>query len=285
MSDSKLDPWGQMVSDDAYDKNVDMQRTFDYFFDVWKPMPDDTKGTIRSFVSNMLGSFLTQPYDTLFTGSSTSTISQMVENGKILYVYMPIADKETMSRVVSTFVKLEFYREVLKRPNKERPSFFLCDEFQSFFTVGQGRGDADAFERTRQSNHANVVAFQNLNALFKQTERKEPVLNLLGNCAVKLFLRNTDKETNEYASELFGEHIETLSSSTVSISGGAKGTKGAGSVSGSAQYSARVKKEEFASLGVPSKEENNLFAEAIAHLAARSTVETRRMKWKVHPIK
>jgi len=284
MSDSKLDTWGQMIDDDDHDQNIELQRTFDYFFDVWKPMPDDTKGTVRSFVSNMLGSFLTKPFDTLFSGTSTNTISQMVENGKILYVYMPIADKETMSRVVSTFVKLAFYKEVLKRLNKERPSFFLCDEFQSFFTVGQGQGDADAFERTRQSNHANVVAFQNLNALFKQTDRNEPVLNLLGNCAVKLFLRNTDKETNEYASELFGEHIETLSSSTVSVTGGAKGAKGAGSVSGSAQYAARVKKEEFSALAVPSKEENSLFAEAIAHLAARSKVETRRMKWKVHPI-
>ncbi len=284
MSDTKLDDWGRMVEDDAFDSDVNIQRTFDYFFDVWKPMPDDTKGTVRSFVSNMLGSFLTQPYDTLFAGSSTTTVSKMIEEGKILYVYMPIADKETMARVVSTFVKLEFYREVLKRPNKERPSFFLCDEFQSFFTVGQGRGDADAFERTRQSNHANVVAFQNLNALFKQTDRKEPVLNMLGNCAVKLFLRNTDKETNEYASELFGEHIETLSSSSVSISGGAKGTQGAGSVSGSAQYSAIIKKDEFPKLGVPSLEEKSLFAESIAHLAARPTVETRRMKWKVHPI-
>ncbi len=285
MSDEKINEWGRMVTDDVYDGSIEVLRTFDYFKEVWFPMPADTRSTMRSFVSNMLGTFLTPPYDTLFAGKSTARIGDVIDDGRLLYVNMPIADKEVMARVVSTFVKLEFYREVLKRRDKARPSFFLCDEFQSFFTTGQGRGDADAFERTRQSNHANIVAFQNLNALFKQTERKEPVLNMLGNCATKIFLRNTERETNEFASDLFGEQIEALSGSSVNIAQGARNRgAGSGAISANAQYSARVKKDEFANLEVPSREENSTFAEAIAHLAARATVEMKKMRWKVHPI-
>lgn len=284
MSDDKINDWGRMVPDEHYDESIEVVRTFDYFKDVWFTMPTDTRSTVRSFVSNMLGTFLSQPYDTLFAGKSTARIGDVIDNGGLLYVNMPIADKEVMARVVSTFVKLEFYREVLKRRDKSRPSFFLCDEFQSFFTIGQGRGDADAFERTRQSNHANIVAFQNLNALFKQTERQEPVLNMLGNCGTKIFLRNTERETNEFASDLFGEQIETLSGSSVNVAQGARG-RGAGSaISENAQYSAVVKKDEFANLAVPSREENSAFAEAITHLAARANVEMKKMRWKVHPI-
>lgn len=284
LSDEVIEGWGRMISDDTYDASHEVERTFRYFFDVWLPMPSDMRGTIRSFVSNMLGSFLRAPYDTLFAGRSTVRMGEVLDQGKILYVNMPIADKEVMARVVSTFIKLEFYREVLKRRRKPRPSFFLCDEFQSFFTVGQGRGDADAFERTRESNHANIIAFQNLNALFKQTERREPVLNLLGNCAIKIFLRNTEKETNEYASELFGQYIETLSGSSVSIGQGLKQSTSGSSISGSAQYAARIKKDEFTALEVPSVDDNSPYAQAIAHLAARAQVQTRRMRWKVHPI-
>lgn len=284
MSDQKIEDYGRLVSEDVFEASPDVKRTFDYFFDVWLPMPADTRATIRGFVTNMLGSFLKEPFDTLFSGKSSTTIAQVLDEGKILYVHMPIAEREVMARVVTTFVKLEFYREVLRRPRKKRPSFLLCDEFQSFFTVGQGKGDADAFERTRESNHANIVAFQNLNALFKQTDRKEPVLNLLGNCAIKLFLRNTEKETNEYASDLFGEHIETLSSTSVGVAGGRRGARGDGTVSGNAQYSARVKKDAFSGLAVPSREEGKKWAEVIGHLASRSTVETPRMSWKVHPI-
>ena len=284
MSDPLIEEWERMVEEAVYDENPEVGRTFDFFHDVWLPMPQDMRGTIRSFVSNMLGSFLSRPYDTLFAGRSTTTIADAIDQGKILYVNMPIADKEVMSRVVSTFVKLEYYREILRRPNKSRPSFFLCDEFQSFFTVGQGRGDADAFERTRQSNHANVVAFQNLNALYKQTDRKEPVLNMLGNCAIKVFLRNTEQETNQFASDLFGKQIETLSSTSVNVGQGFKRGTGGTSISSNDTYEARFKLDEFAALGVPSKEDGVPFAEAIAHLAARPQVEHRRMRWKVHPI-
>ena len=247
-------------------------------------MPDDTKATVRTFVSNMLGPFLVEPFDMLFAGRSDATIAEIVDDGRILYVHMPIAEREVMARVVSTFVKLEFYGEILRRPDKARPSFFLCDEFQAFFTTGQGRGDADAFERTRQSNHANVVAFQNLNALLKQTDRREQVFNLLGNCAIKLFLRNTDKETNEYASDLFGEGIETLGSSSVSVAGGMRRGGPSSSVSGSAQYAARIKKDEFTRLAVPAREPGRDHAETIAHLAARSEIETPKLRWKVHPL-
>ena len=284
VSDDQLEHWGRLIPDATYDDRIEVRRMVGFLQDVWMEMPTDTRGSVRAFVSNMLGPFLTAPYDTLFAGRSTVRTADVLDRGLLLYVHMPIADREVMARVVSTFVKLEFYREVLLRKDKPRPSFFLCDEFQSFFTVGQGRGDADAFERTRQSNHANIVAFQNLNALFKQTPRREPVLNLLGNCGTRLFLRNTEKETNEYASELFGEQIEMLTSSAVNISGGARGGGGSGSVSRTAQYQARIRRDAFTTLAVPSREDGNQFAESIGHLAARSQVETRRMKWKVHPI-
>lgn len=284
MSDPVVEDWGRRISDGAYDRSPEIGRVFDYFFKVWFPMPADMRGTVRTFVSNMLGSFLKPPYDTLFAGKSTKQLGEIIDEGRILYVNMPIAEKEVMARVVSTFVKLEFYREVLRRRNKSRPSLFLCDEFQSFFTVGQGRGDADAFERTRESNHANIVAFQNLHALFKQTDRREPVLNMLGNCATKIFLRNTENETNQYASELFGDHLETLSGGSVNIGGGMGRGSGGSSISGSAQYTARIRKDAFSALEVPSREDGMPFAGSIVHFAARSRVESLRLRWKIHPI-
>lgn len=283
-SDEALRRLRLRIPDEVFEKSRAAARVSDYFEDVWLPMPDETRGSIRGYVSNMLGNFLVEPYDELFAGRSDATMAEAVEQGKIIYVNMPIADRETMSRVISTFIKLEFYREVLKNPNKKRPSFFLCDEFQSFFTVGQGRGDSDAFERTRQSNHANIVAFQNINALFKQTEKREQVLNLLGNCATKLFLRNTDEETNKYASTLFGQQIESLGTTSVQIGQGPRLQGGSASVGGSDQYQNRVKPEEFAALAVPSREEGAPYAETIGHLAARAEVKMERMRWKAHPI-
>lgn len=281
MSDGVLERWGRQITQES----KQAIRAIDYLQEVWMPLPDNTKATVRSFVSNMLGAFLVEPYDELFSGSSTIKVGEAVEQGKILYVHLPIAEKEVMSRVVSTFIKLEFYREILRRRKKQRPSFFLCDEFQSYFTVTEGRGDADAFERTRESRHANIVAFQNINSLNKQTEKQTPVHNLLANCAIKIFLRNTDKETNEYASVMFGEQIETLLASSVSFSGWLGGrSHGRRSTSETPQYKRRIKPEEFAKLAVPSQKDGIIFAESICYLGARSDPSYKKLKWKVHPI-
>ena len=262
---------------------VEADRAVAFMRQEWRSLAKDTKSVVRSFLSNMLGPFLSAPYDTLFAGRSTVSLGQALDEGRIVYVHLPLAEAEVMARVVSTFVKLEFYREVLRRKDKPRPSFFLCDEFQAFFTVGSGRGDADAFERTRQSNHANIVAFQNLNALYKQTDRKEPVDNLLGNCATQIFLRNTDQATNEYASKLFGEQIESLLGVGVSIGGGQMQSPSS-QVGGAAQYGAKVREDSFPQLAVPSRPDNIAYAESMTHLGARARLEAKRLRWRVHPI-
>ena len=53
----------------------------------------------------MLGSFLKPPYDTLFSGRSSVTLGEVLDQGRILYVNMPIAETEVMARVVCHFHK------------------------------------------------------------------------------------------------------------------------------------------------------------------------------------
>lgn len=280
---SSDDLLGEVVSRAPEDGGTELRRAEDYMRREWRHLATDTKSIVRSFLSNMLGPFLSPPYDTLFAGRSTLTIRQAIEEGRIIYVDLPLAEAEIMSRVVATFVKLEFYREVLRSTRKERPSFFFCDEFQAFFTVGGGRGDADAFERTRQSNHANIIAFQNINALYKQTDRKEQVENLLGNCATQVFLRNFDHATNEYASRLFGQRTETQMSVSANVSGGAR--QGASSsVGGSAQTAARIREDQFGRLLSPSQEDGVDYAEAMTHFTARTRIVQEKQRWRVHPI-
>lgn len=253
-----------------------------FFAEEWVMLADQTRSSIQAYITNMIDPFLMEPYATLFAGRSTMRISEMIDEGKILYVYMPIADKEAMSKVICTFVKLEYYREILKRPDKPRSSFFVCDEFQAYFTVMPGKGDSDFFERSRQSNHANIIATQNYPALMKVAGDKDSVVNnLLGNCAVKIFLRNTDDKTNEYASKLFGQALVAMASSNLSQgSGKSLGSAGA---SASRQYDQKVRPEEFVGLSVPAGEVN--YAETIVHLASRAAVTKEKLRWRVHPLK
>lgn len=282
LSDDMLIAMVESIPDS--DDSRSAQRAVSYMSRDWMNLADNTKSVVRTYLGNMLGPFLQEPYDTLFSGRSTMTVGAMIDQGKILYVGMPVAEQEIMAKVVSTFVKLEFFREVLRRIDKPRPSFFLCDEFQTFMTTGSGRGDEDAFERTRQSNHANIIAFQNLPALLKRAPRRDPVDNLLGNCAVKLFLRNTDVASNEYASGLFGDHVETMVGTGSSTSGRGRSAATGRSLSTSAQYGARVRKEVFSGLAIPSRDEAVAHADCMAHIGSRGSVRMERLSWPVHPL-
>ncbi len=275
----RLSEFADLVADD--DPRGDQCLSF--FADEWAVMANETRSSIQAYITNMIDPFLMEPYATLFSGRSTVRIADMIDDGKILYVYMPIADKEAMSKVVCTFVKLEYYREVLKRPDKKRSSFFLCDEFQAYFTTMPGKGDADFFERSRQSNHANLIATQNFPALIKVSGDKESVVNnLLGNCAVKIFLRNTDRSTNEYASNLFGQALVAMASSSLN-QGTGKAIGGTSGASANRQYDQKVRTEEFIDLAVPAGDVD--YAETIVHLASRSSVSKEKLRWRVHPLK
>ena len=272
------------LADQVADDDPRGDQCLAFFADEWAQLAENTRSSILAYITNMIDPFLMRPYADVFSGRSDLRISDVVEGGKILYVYMPIADKEAMSKVICTFVKLEFFREVLKRPNKERASFFFCDEFQAFFTVTQGKGDADFFERSRQSNHANIIATQNVPALMKAASDRESVVqNLLGNCAVKIFLRNTDDKTNEYASKLFGQQVVAMAGSGMSQGHGRHGDSV--NVSANRQYDQKVRQEEFVNLAVPSRADGIEYAETIVHLASRGRVTKERLRWKVHPLR
>lgn len=270
------------VVDTVPDDNPDADQALAFFADEWCSLADQTRSSIQAYITNMIDPFLMEPYATLFAGRSTMKISDMIDSGKILYVYMPIADKEAMSKVICTFVKMEYYREVLKRPDKQRASFFLCDEFQAYFTPMPGKGDSDFFERSRQSRHANLIATQNYPALMKVAGDKDSVVNnLLGNCAVKIFLRNTDEKTNDYASKLFGQMLVAMAAS--SLNQGVGKSMGSAGASANRQYDQKVRAEEFVELAVPAGDVN--YAETVIHLASRAAVTKEKLRWRVHPLK
>lgn len=272
---------GERISSDDYNATTALI----YLSNSWKGLSEKTRSIVQSYINNMISPFLLPPYNQLFSGKSTVTMGDIVDSGKILYIDMPIADKERMARTVSALAKLEFAREVLKRLDKPRLSFFLCDEFQSFFTSGQGKGDAEFFSLSRQSNHANLIATQTMPSLLKQAKNPHPVDTLLAGCATKIFLRNTDSVTNEWASRLFGEQL--VQTSTFSRGGlGLGRSSGASSGStASTQTEKVVRPEDFIRLGQPDRDAGILTAESIVHFGARAAVSREKLSWRVHPIR
>jgi hypothetical protein len=255
-----------------------------YFAEEWFTLPEETLGGIHAHISSMVNPFTSEPYRTFFSGRSTVRVGEAIDGGKMLLLSMPVAQREGMARVVGTLLKLEYFREILRRPNKRVPSIFFCDEFQVFFNGCRGRGDSDFFERSRQSFHTNIIACQNLQSLFKQVDRRESALNLLGNCAIKLFLRNADAETNQYAADLFGKALFGMTSTSAGNSGPMSKVGGGSSVSSGDQFDHVVRPERFVSLAIPDRGASVQFSEGIIHDATSSSPssEPRMSIWRIN---
>ena len=261
----------------------------DYFEQEWAHMAPNQKSGVVGTVTQLLNDFRVDPFRDLFSGRSTITISEVIDSGKILYIAMPSAKRERMAKVETSLVKLEFARQILLRPDKPRPSFLLCDEFQTFFTSGEGRGDSDFFERSRQSRHANIVAAQNVSSFHKRVSNAHDVKNFLGNCAVKIFLRNTEQDTNRWASGLFGERSEiVVTTNEQATMDGHWSRRRHTSYNRSNQMVAVIPPEAFHQLAIPERGKQtpsySPFTETIVHLASRGAIAHKSLFWPVNPV-
>lgn len=255
-----------------------------YMEKEWGPMADRQKSAVRSTIIQLLDEFLIPPFNEMFAGKSTISIADAIDQGRILYIDMPAADRERMSRVVSTLIKLEYQRNILTRPGKARRSFMLADEFQTFYTSGEGRGDSDFFERSRESRHANIVAAQNLPAFLKRTRNPNDVKNFLGNCAVKILLRNGEDETNRWASALFGQRSEiVITTNEQAAFNGTWFRRRHTSYGRANRVLPRVPPERFLQLIVPTREAGGPHhAEAMLHLGSRGETAQATLTWPLN---
>jgi len=256
-----------------------------YFEQEWRSLPDRHRSGVRSSVTQLIDDFTTAPIAEMISGRSTVSIPDLLEQGKVLYVHLPLAERERVSRILCGLIKLELQREVLRRPRKTRPSFMFADEFQTLFVAGEQHGDSDFFERSRESNHANIVAAQNLSSFLKKTPNRAEVTNFLGLCATKILLRNDEAETNEWASKLFGERSEIIVSASEAARLDGGWSRHQTSYSRSTRSVRVVPPDSFARLAVPMQDDPaRQHAESIVHLGSRAATEMLELAWPVHPL-
>ena len=143
---------------------------FVYFETNGVRWPERQISGVRSTVTQMLDDFTAHPVSEIVSGRSTSRGGNRRPREDAL-CRSAFGRPGARSRVLITLLRLEYQREILRRPNKERRSVLFADEFQSFYVSGEKQADSAFFERSRESNHANIVATQNLSS-FSQENAK-----------------------------------------------------------------------------------------------------------------
>src|SRR5690606_30019881 len=129
-------------------------------------------------------------------GTPLPPFAELIEQGQVCALNFPVASNPGLARAIGSLLKQDFQRAMLNRiprmeqePNRSwRDVLFLCDEYQSFATVGESdpTGDEKFFALSRQAKCIPIVATQSISSL-RSTLPGESWRTLLQTFRTKIF--------------------------------------------------------------------------------------------------
>ena len=155
-------------------------------------------------------------------------LDELIESGKVLALNMPAGSNPALARAIGVFLKNAWIQTLLRRPAQMkadperyfRPAVFICDEYQSFASVGEAdpSGDEKVFALTRQCRVIPIVATQSISSLRSVLGTSEAWRALLQTLRTRIFLSLSDDASAELASKLCGQVAKIKPSWTVTES-------------------------------------------------------------------
>ena len=196
----------------------------DYIEKEFLKLDERTKGIIIAEISRITGIFVLN-YDINRTFCPEKNkinfkgFRDVIDNGKIVVLKMNISKYGDISRIIASYLKMDFQREVLMqvtRKNKEniRKIAFISDEYQEYIT----KNDAEFYAQSRETMCINVVATQSYSSLYNTLKDEFATDVIIQSLVNKIWYRQDDIRTIEKAQKVIGKEEKEKVSQTMSES-------------------------------------------------------------------
>ncbi len=209
---------GKLSKKDCYDAISSVE----FFEKEFNSLDNRTSSIIKSeitritncFVSDydVMNTFCPQKEDITFSG-----FRDLVDNGKIVVLNMNIAEYRNLSKIIATYLKLDFQTEVMNRLNRYdnndfRSVAFICDEFHEYCSIS----DADFFAQSREAKCINIVATQSYSSLLNSINNQYAVKVIVQNLINKFWFRTDDINTIDDIQKQIGKEDKVKISKSIS---------------------------------------------------------------------
>ena len=141
----------------------------------------------------------------------------VLDKGKIVVLNMNIAEYKNLSKIIATYLKLDFQSTVMNRLSnnkKIRKSSFICDEYHEYITDT----DCDFFAQSREAKCINIIATQSYSSLLNTIKDETTIKTIIQNLINKIWFRTDDIFTIEEAQKQIGKEEKEKISTTISES-------------------------------------------------------------------
>src|SRR5574344_268395 len=161
-----------------------------------------TFGIIRSEITRMTSVFISNfnIYNKFCSKGNDIDFSLV----NIYVLRLDLSNNNQISKIIATYMKLDFQRKILNNFKKKIPVFFLCDEYQEICNSE----DANFFSLSREKKCINVISMQSYSSL-NNTLKNESVSNvIIQNFVNKIWFRNDDVNTLKSIISFIGKKKE-----------------------------------------------------------------------------
>ncbi|MBQ3413883.1 MAG: type IV secretion system DNA-binding domain-containing protein [Clostridia bacterium] len=203
----------------TYEQIYELNTSLDFFQKEFHALDQRTKSILVSEITRITGTFISDfdvtrtfcpPKEKLnFLGFSNS-----FKKGKIVVLNMNISEYSLLSKIIATYLKLDFQSEIIGSLSKDKikTSVFICDEYDKYCT----KTDSEFFSMSREAKCINIVSTQSYSSLKNTLKDESEVKVLIQNLINKIWFRTDDTFTMEEAQKLLGKEEKERTSRTIS---------------------------------------------------------------------
>lgn len=203
----------------SYNQIYDLNTALDFFEKEFNSLDSRTLAILKSEITRITNVFISDYYVSKTFCSPKEQLnfkgfSNAISQGKIIVLNMNIAEYKNLSKIIATYLKLDFQSEVMYNlsHHKTSPSAFICDEYSEYVT----KTDADFFSLSREAKCINIVCTQSYSSLKNTLKDETAVKVIIQNLINKIWFRTDDIFTIEEAQKQLGKEEKLHTSNTIS---------------------------------------------------------------------
>lgn len=199
----------------------DLNSSLDFFQKEFDSLDVRTKGILVSEITRITNVFVSD-YDVMCTFCppkerlTFNGFEDVIKNGKIVVLNMNISNYSILSKIIATYLKLDFQSEIISSLSNgiTKTTAFICDEYDKYAT----KTDSEFFSLSREAKCINIVSTQSYSSIKTAIKDDSQVKVIIQNLINKIWFRTDDIFTIEEAQKQLGKKEKERVSKSISES-------------------------------------------------------------------
>ena len=199
----------------------ELNSCLDFFQKEFENLDSRTKNILISEITRITNTFISD-YDVKSTFCppkeklTFSGFKQVIKKGKIVVLNMNISQYSSLSKIIATYLKLDFQTEIINNLSKNsiKTTAFICDEYDKYAS----KTDGEFFSLSREAKCINIISTQSYSSLKNTLKDDSSVKVIIQNLINKIWFRTDDNYTIEEVQKQLGKEEKERISRNISES-------------------------------------------------------------------